>query len=264
MKNQIKLLSGLVATAALAISAHAQLAANDISVGFTTNASTNSFEVKAGTVSALAADTTQTLIGNFSSQLSAISSTWRTDTSSDGSAALLWGAQGKVSNTNVFASSQWAAGTAGTLGQQSGADWSVASVGTANTKIDAFNTAFGSGLAGTGHTVANTNSGSFSKALALTGNGLAFGTFDSTVFAVAAGDVAASGTYSAVDLFSVKANTDTFLGTFALYTAVDGSHNVGDLTFTAAIPEPSTYAAILGVATLGFAALRRRKQALVA
>ena len=44
----------------------------------------------------------------------------------------------------------------------------------------------------------------------------------------------------------------TLLGTFNL----DSS----GLTFTV-IPEPSTYAAILAVATLGFAAIRRRKQA---
>ncbi len=47
----------------------------------------------------------------------------------------------------------------------------------------------------------------------------------------------------------------TLLGTFNLDST--------GLTFTSfqAIPEPSTYAAILGVATLGFAAIRRRKQA---
>ena len=59
-----------------------------------------------------------------------------------------------------------------------------------------------------------------------------------------------------MDLYSITANASSFLGTFALYQN-------GDLTFTAfqAIPEPTTYAALLGVATLGFAAIRRRKQA---
>jgi len=55
------------------------------------------------------------------------------------------------------------------------------------------------------------------------------------------------------------AATTAQLGTFKLYS--DGGFSY---TSFAAIPEPSTYAAILGVATLGFAALRRRKQALVA
>jgi hypothetical protein len=47
----------------------------------------------------------------------------------------------------------------------------------------------------------------------------------------------------------------TLLGTFNLSST--------GLTFTGftAIPEPSTYAALLGVATLGFVAIRRRKQA---
>jgi hypothetical protein len=48
----------------------------------------------------------------------------------------------------------------------------------------------------------------------------------------------------------------TFLGTFDLSSA-------GQLTFTAGgtpIPEPSTYAMILGVAALGFVMLRRRQQ----
>jgi hypothetical protein len=46
----------------------------------------------------------------------------------------------------------------------------------------------------------------------------------------------------------------TLLGTFNLDST--------GLTFTvAAIPEPSTYAAILGLATVGFVAIRRRKQA---
>ena len=72
MKLNIKLLSGLAAFAAVALAAHAQLAADDISVGFTTTASTNSLEFKAGSIGSLAADTTETLLGNFNSQLSGI------------------------------------------------------------------------------------------------------------------------------------------------------------------------------------------------
>ncbi len=49
----------------------------------------------------------------------------------------------------------------------------------------------------------------------------------------------------------------TLLGTFTL------SQSTGLLTFTvgSAIPEPSTYAGILGVVTLGIVAIRRRRQA---
>jgi len=69
------------------------------------------------------------------------------------------------------------------------------------------------------------------------------------------------GTSNRLDLYKLApgSGTGTLLGFFTL-------GNDSSLTFTvpAAIPEPSTYAAILGVATLGFAAIRRRKQALVA
>lgn len=67
--------------------------------------------------------------------------------------------------------------------------------------------------------------------------------------------------YSAVDLYSFTnagaGVNSTFLGTLALTSG-------GELFFVSAvsaIPEPTTYAMILGVATLGFAAIRRRKQA---
>ena len=254
MKLNIKLLSGLVATAALAVSAHAQLAANDISVGFTTVGSTNSFEVKAGSVSQLAGYTAETLIGNFGSQLNGIASAWATDLDT---APLYWGAQGQFNNTKVFAGSAWDATTPGTLGVQNSLDWAPASVGSANTGINTLNSTFGAGLTGTGHTVPNTTTGSFGKSLALTGNGLAFGTFDDTQFLAVGANLASGANYSALDLYQVVAGSSQILGTFALYQN-------GNLTFTAAIPEPSTYAAILGVATLGFAALRRRKQALLA
>jgi hypothetical protein len=62
---------------------------------------------------------------------------------------------------------------------------------------------------------------------------------------------------NASDLYQlnqVATSPGSFLGTFSI-----GSN--GDLDFTAiAIPEPSTYAAILGAIVLGVAAIRRRKQ----
>ena len=142
----------------------------------------------------------------------------------------------------------------------------MASIGTPNTKINSFNSAFNLLGAATTKLVPNTNTGSF-KALALPSTGVSFGLGDSTQFTSGAADLASGAVYSALDLYSVVANADTFLGTFALYTGADGNgHNAGDLTFTAfaAIPEPSVYAAVLGVATLGFVAIRRRKQTLIA
>ncbi len=63
-----------------------------------------------------------------------------------------------------------------------------------------------------------------------------------------------NGSFAAADLYKFSPSVaPEFLGTISLDT-------LGNLTYTV-IPEPSTYAMILGVATLGFAAIRRRKQA---
>jgi hypothetical protein len=66
--------------------------------------------------------------------------------------------------------------------------------------------------------------------------------------------------YVASDLWLIAPGTagapSTFLGTLALF----GNGNVE--FFAAAIPEPSTYAMILGVAALGFVMIRRRQQSL--
>ena len=62
-----------------------------------------------------------------------------------------------------------------------------------------------------------------------------------------------NGTFAAADLYKFSPSVaGEFIGTLALDTA-------GNLSFTV-IPEPSIYAAILGIATLGFVAIRRRKQ----
>jgi hypothetical protein len=65
--------------------------------------------------------------------------------------------------------------------------------------------------------------------------------------------------YSALDLYEASgvsgAVQNQFLGTLALTTG-------GEVFFTSAIPEPSTYAMILGAAALGFVMLRRRQQVL--
>lgn len=62
--------------------------------------------------------------------------------------------------------------------------------------------------------------------------------------------------YQLVPNGSVTKTDGTDLGYFTLA-------NDGVLTFTAtAIPEPSTYAAILGAAAMGFVMIRRRKEAI--
>jgi len=269
MKMNLKRLSGLAAFAAVAFTAQAQtLGLNDISVGFGTNAASNSLEVKVGTVSGLALDTTQTTIGNFNSLLNNLSGTWTSATlSSDASNTLFWGAQGTASSTKVFASSTWDITTAGVLGAGNSTPWALPSVSSGNTKIGGMNSTFGTAAAtatgdGLSKTIAAGNANSWTK-LALV-SPTPFNTFTNPPSLMTVGsDLALGKVYSAADLYQVIGGSSTLLGTFALYTAADGAgHVAGDLTFTAfqAIPEPSTYAAILGLATLGFVAIRRRKQ----
>jgi hypothetical protein len=74
-----------------------------------------------------------------------------------------------------------------------------------------------------------------------------------------------SGEYSVVDLFTYISGSTTTSGVY-LGSLELGSN--GSLDFTnfvpTAIPEPSVYAAILGIATLCFVAIRRRKQQIFA
>lgn len=72
----------------------------------------------------------------------------------------------------------------------------------------------------------------------------------------------ATGGFAYLDLYQVGVGTGpgTLLGTFRL-SDVTG---LQFLSAGAAVPEPSTYAALLGAAALGFVVLRRRRQAVVA
>ena len=86
--------------------------------------------------------------------------------------------------------------------------------------------------------------------------GKAFGNYLQTSYETTA--PGASG--SAIDLYQLNATNSTgvlgtFVGTFTITST-------GELDFTAAIPEPSTYAAILGAAVLAVALIRRRQQSL--
>lgn len=87
-----------------------------------------------------------------------------------------------------------------------------------------------------------------------------YGTFPQVKFD---NNTAISGSYVASDLYEMLPGTGagTYLGTVGIFSN-------GDVTFTAAgtaaVPEPSTYAAIIGAAVLGFVALRRRNQLVAA
>jgi len=267
----IKSVSAAALFLAAAMAAHAQTAGlNDIIVGFrdANTGGASNLEVKAGSVTTLAALTTETLIGNYASNLSAITASWQTGTTA-ALHGLSWGAGGTASSTLIYGTSLWdknASGTLGVAGSTLGGNvWNaVASVSGGNSKFGSLYTAFNSVSAtpvgdGKAKTIAAGNTSSWT---ALGSTTAAFGVFNpnNNGFAgIEANNLVSGHSYQALDLYSVGVNTSTFLGTFALYAANEGSHLAGDLTFTA-IPEPSTYAAILGVVTLGFAAIRRRKQ----
>ncbi len=87
-----------------------------------------------------------------------------------------------------------------------------------------------------------------------------FSYWQNTIFRNDSG-IANVGTSVSIGLYEYVqgAVSSTLLGTFKLY-------NDGGFSFTsaaAAIPEPSTYAALLGIVTLGIVAIRRRRQALL-
>jgi len=270
----IKSLATVALLAASALAAHAQINNGDVVVGFRTGTtSNNNLEIDAGNASSLVStaisDGGTVVLGNFNAALNALSATWTTGTTT-ATGALNWGAVGTLpavdGSFQTFASSKWT--TAGTFGTQNTTAYApVSALGTANTKTQNVYTGFNSvnNLAtfGTSITISGSNGNSWAANGTNTGTTFA-GQYSNSVFSNLAKPLA-SQTYAASDLYNlVGLSADgltpasvSFLGTFSL-------SNSGVLSFTAAIPEPSTYAAILGVATLGFAALRRRKQALLA
>jgi hypothetical protein len=274
MKANIRSLSALAVFAAAALSVHAQVGSGDVVVGFRSGGALNDFEINAGLVSSLASDTTETQIANVVSDLSGLSSTWAS--SASGNAAVLWGVTGYQSGSQVYASSIWDNTTPGTLGTANSANaWNSLTSGNISQSVTKIQQMI-SGYNGINATATASGGINIAKSQSLSwttqgGTGAAaFGTFNpnNNGFTQLIGngieltpDGSANANFTAEDLYSVVAGNSTFLGTFALYTAADSTHAVGELTFTA-IPEPSTYAMILGVAALGFVMLRRRQQVL--
>jgi hypothetical protein len=123
---------------------------------------------------------------------------------------------------------------------------------TASTNTATANTAVTSILA--------TTTGSWSKFVNNAANG-----WGSTPIDSGTGLSLSAGQYSVIDLFNYQIDgtngPGTYLGSLEL-----GSNGTLDFTTAtaAAIPEPSTYAAILGVASLGVVLIRRRKQQVIA
>ena len=269
MKMNIKTVSAFAAFAVAAFSAQAQtLDMGDIAVGFKSTGSTQNLIVDTGSYSTLAGYTSETTIGNFNTQL--INAGFSAYTSGN---TVNWGAAGWTGTTLVrtdFITKQWtSAGTLGVAG--SSTPWAGTSQGSLNnggSAIALMNTGFnGISATATGDglskTILASNGSSWTTASNNTGAAWTVFNPNANGFHTATNHALGGEVYSATDLYQLVAGSTTFLGTFALYTAADGNgHQAGDLTFTAvAIPEPSTYAAILGAVALAVVVYRRQRQA---
>jgi hypothetical protein len=169
-----------------------------------------------------------------------------------------------INSTLIPASTIWGTNAQSLVGLQSN-PWTTKSVGAQNSAITLISPLYatgsgGGGLNGQTHTsnsataalLASGVAGSYSKQVGSNGN---FGFFTS-------GGSFENGTpgtgLSASDFYQLEPSSNlspsVYLGTFTL-------NDNGQLGFsaTATVPEPSTYAAILGAITLGFVAFRRRR-----
>ena len=174
-------------------------------------------------------------------------------------------AAGLTLNTNVIpASTIWATNAQSVLGLQS-TPWTTKSTGAQNTAISLISPLYatGSGGGGLNGQTSSSNSataaflssgvaGSYSKQVGANGNFSFFTSGGSLENQLTGANVVASDFYQLEP--STNLSPSAYLGTFALNSS-------GQLSFSTAatVPEPSTYAAILGVCTLGFVAWRRRR-----
>lgn len=178
---------------------------------------------------------------------------------------LTWGVAGTVGDTTSTGPNGEAAktlwlSTAANSSALDGTASSTALLGTANSlaggasqKINAIYQNF----PGNSFQIGNTTPGSWTSqegtGVKVWNNVYARGSFENNT------NIAGNnGNYVASDLYDIAPTLNqagTFLGTF-------GINSTGEVTFTAmasAVPEPATYAALLGVGALGFAMARRRR-----
>lgn len=225
---------------------------SDILLGFSSTASPTDFEVDLGSIGTNFSSPGTTFIGNINTQLTSIyGSNWATQST------LTFGAAGYASDTNktTWATGTWTS-TSGTLGVQNSVApagvLSSSSLAAAGAKIvtvsNGFSTATDQSAGGLNAvSIAASNSSSY--------DAQDISNFRYTKFADAGFSqlvTSNNGTYAASDLYKFqKTVAGSFIGTLSLGTN-------GDVNFTiAAIPEPSVYAALLGVMTVGFVGFRR-------
>lgn len=242
----IKSISVVAAFAAASLSSHAALAtANDLVVGFT-NSSLASVDVEfnAGNLfsgKTLSAPGTYDL-GNWATLLN---STFGSDWSTVKFAGVAETKAG-VGGTE-YLSSSWT--SAGTLGVQNSTSFGTVGTSIINTSLGKVGQVYSGTL--TNNTISTGSSNSFNKNMPFNVTSANVGVDAYNTLGNIVGTDAVHGSYAASDLYMVKASTEAqFVGTLAVYQD-------GEVTFTV-IPEPSTYAIILGALTVGFVALRRR------
>jgi len=236
---------------------------NDIVVGFTNGyTGATNLEVDVGQLRQDVAPGSYNL-GNISSLLvNTYGASWASSADlafgAAGTTGATFAANGDVKNTG-YMTGAWTT-TSGSLGVANSvapaAALSNSSLGSANGKVVSLYNAMGDAsatvVAANAVTIPTATAASWDKSNT---SSFLFGKYDATLTTQLV--AFNNGSFAAADLYKFSpAVAPEFLGTISLDT-------LGNLTYPV-IPEPSTYAAILGIATLGFAALRRRKQALVA
>jgi hypothetical protein len=279
------ILSALLA-AGLATAAHASLsvAAPDLVLGFQESGASNDYEVNLGSMTTFlnaAAGAQINLSGDLSAtDLSTLfGSTWANEGANP---AVTWGAAatngatgapGITSPTKI----SWVTQADGTIlsSDPTNLYTATSAPGSAHSQVAAnpngnlryqdigtMDVALNGAAASTNTANSNTaavfnasTANSYSKWDGNSGNGWGATAIDSgTGLALTAGQFAVIDLYT----YQIGSGSGSYLGSLELGT--DGS-----LWFTAvAVPEPSTYAAILGVACLAFVAIRRRKQQILA
>ncbi len=254
--NMKKILLAALAAAGIAGSAFSQAVVPDVLVGFRDTGSASSLTINAGSELTLPTKGSGAPVdlGNYASILSStFGSGWATDS------GLLWGAAGTTGSApgtrdNFISAAATGSPLDGVTATANPWNTPVVSGGSsAASKILTIYAGTGmSPLAGTTNVLANTDGHAWANTVNENG-AAAFGQFNKLAY-----EQAGAG---AADLFELNSTTSpstpgVFLGTFNLQSN-------GELFFfgTSAIPEPSTYAALLGVVTLGIVAIRRRRQA---
>jgi hypothetical protein len=258
MKNTKLILAALLALGGLASANAITVSASDLILGFSRSGTSgtgvgSSLEVNLGSVASLTtlSGGSEYFLGQSVLNLADIQSfgsgaTWQ-------ATQVTWGVAGATDSGDAAV---WGTVKSGSVVGTPGANQ-----GTVSNKIQGMYTSAAGGLGGESATANSTraalvnNAGSQAWKTNATAN-LNFSYSPWTNKLVQSTASLGTLAFQSAELYKFnQAGVAEDVGTFKLYQN-------GDFSFTsfAAIPEPSTYAAILGAATLGFVMIRRRKQ----